>query len=243
MDAHRPVSSLWTVVTAPGSGAGCETCRVTGAATELMRLAGGDPFEAARKASEAHQRAHGCGLHTAGPEVMQLAASYVRASGSATVLDLGCGLGYSTLWLADAAGTEGRVIGIDNEEEHILHARGLVDDAGLTDRISFVVGNVADVLENMSGPFDAVHDDAWFASAPSHLEAMIGLLRPGGVLTMPNWFLLVDAISARPRKDWEQYAGRAWAADTLSYAEQLAQRDDLVVNWITEPPLGVAVKV
>jgi predicted O-methyltransferase YrrM len=174
---------------------------------------------------------------------MQLASSYVRAGRSARVLDLGCGLGYSSLWLADAAGRNGDVIAIDNDPDHIDEARRLAERAGLGARIRYVVGNVAEVLPTLSGPFDAVHDDAWFASAPAHLDAMIDRLRAGGVLTMPNWFLLVDAISGHPRENWERFAGPAWAADTLAYAAQLAARRDLSVNWITEPPLGVAVKL
>lgn len=210
--------------------------------TELMLLAGGDPFEPLRKDSEAHQRSHGCHLHTAGPEVMQLAASYVRAGNATEVLDLGCGLGYSTLWLAEAAGDRGRVVGVDSDEGHISEARQWAEALGFGGRARFVVGHAAAVLDELSGPFDAIHDDAWFASAPDHLDAMINLLRPGGVLTMPNWFLLVDAITERPRNDWERFAGPTWAADTKEYAQQLADRPDLSVNWVTDPPLGVAVK-
>lgn len=211
-------------------------------ATELMLLAGGDPFARVREASEAHQRDHGCMLHSAGPEVMQLAASYVRAGNAVSVLDLGCGLGYSTVWLAEAAGADGKVVGIDADESHVHEARRLADDVGLGGRIDFVVGKVADVLRRIAGPFDAVHDDAWFASAPSHLDLMLGVLRTGGVLTMPNWFLLVDAITGNPRNGWERYAGSTWAEDSKRYAEQLVSRSDLSVNWITDPPLGVAVK-
>lgn len=211
-------------------------------ATELMLLAGGDPFDRVREASDTHQREHGCDLYTAGPEVMQLAASYVRTGNATNVLDLGCGLGYSTLWLADAAGKAGTVIGIDADGTHISLARRYADEASLGNRIEYVVGNVADVLQGLPGPFDAVHDDAWFAARPTHLDLMISRLRPGGVLTMPNWFLLVDAVSGNPRNNWEQFAGSTWASDSRAYAEQLVRRRDLSVNWITDPPLGVAVK-
>lgn len=226
----------------PASRLECETDPMTEPTTELMRLAGGDPFESVREASETHQREHGCGLHTAGPEVMQLAASYVLANNARSILDLGCGLGYSTMWLARAAGEDGLVIGIDSDDSHVAGARRYAEEAGLGSTTRFIVGDVTEVLSTLSGPFDAIHDDAWFGPAPRHLETMISHLRTGGVLTMPNWFLLVDAITGRPRNDWEAYAGPAWAADARAYAEQLAGRRDLSVNWITDPPLGVAVK-
>jgi hypothetical protein len=72
---------------------------------------------------------------------------------------------------------------------------------------------------------------------------MVGVLRPGGLLTMPNWFLLVDALTGTPRNEWERFAGPTWAADAVEYAEELAVRPDLDVSWIIRPPLGVAVEL
>jgi len=48
------------------------------------------------------------------------------------------------------------------------------------------LGEVAEVLRNIHDPVDAVHDDAWFATAPPDLDTMVGVLRPGGLLTMPQ---------------------------------------------------------
>lgn len=208
----------------------------------LVRLGGGDPFDAVLAESESHQRAHSCGLFPAGPAVMQLAAMFVRASGARTILDLGCGIGYSTFWLASAAGTRAEVTAIDSDESHIDLARVASSRLDMDRHVSFVVGEVADVLGDIEGPVDAIHDDAWFASAPPHLERMIGLLRPGGVLTMPNWFLLIDALTGEQRNNWEKYGGHTWAEDALRYAELLASRRDLKVSWTIGPPLGLAVK-
>lgn len=113
--------------------------------------------------------------------------------------------------------------GIDSDSTHVDLALSLRARHGL-ERVDFIVGDVADVLADTGGSVDAIHDDAWFAATPSHLETMLALLRPGGLLTMPNWFLLVDALSGRPRNDWEQFAGPAWADDCRAYAEQLAAR-------------------
>jgi hypothetical protein len=47
---------------------------------------------------------------------------------------------------------------------------------------------------------------------------MLGILRPGGLLTMPDWFLLVDALTGVPRNDWEKFAGPTWADEALDYS-------------------------
>jgi predicted O-methyltransferase YrrM len=209
-------------------------------ADQLMELAGGDPFSEVRRQSEEHQRAHGCGLHHAGGPQMQLVAALARAANVERSLDLGSGLGYSTLWIASALGANGSVIGIDGDPEHTAQATSLAAAAGVDGRVSYVTGQVRDVLPTLEGPFDMIHDDAWFAKAPDHLEMVIALLRPGGLLTMVNWFLLVDALTGEPRNDWASFAGPDWAADTLQYARLLARRTDLSVVWVTTPPIGFA---
>jgi predicted O-methyltransferase YrrM/nitroimidazol reductase NimA-like FMN-containing flavoprotein (pyridoxamine 5'-phosphate oxidase superfamily) len=166
-----------------------------------------------------------------------------RAAGARTILDLGCGIGYSTFWLAEAGGPGCTTIGVDSDPAHIELARSACTQLGFDDRVEFVLGEVTDVLDATTGPVDAIHDDAWFAAAPSHLDTMVTLLAPGGLLTMPNWFLLIDALTGQPRNDWERFAGPSWADDAVAYAELLSARDDLAVSWIIRPPLGVAVKL
>jgi len=51
----------------------------------------------------------------------------------------------------------------------------------------------------------------------------------GGVLTMPNWFLLEGALSAHPRRGWSELAGPDWAATTIAYTE-------LTATWSFDPP-------
>lgn len=208
----------------------------------LVELGGGDPFDDVYRQSRAHQLVHGCGLFPAGPAVMQLASMFVRAANAGTILDLGCGIGYSTFWLAESAPSGATVTGIDSDRGHIEMARAACSRLGLDNRVNFIVGEVAELLRAIHGPVDAVHDDAWLATAPPHLDTMVGVLRPGGLLTMPNWFLLVDALTGTPRNEWERFAGPTWAADAVEYAEELAVRPDLAVSWIIRPPLGVAVK-
>ena len=71
---------------------------------------------------------------------------------------------------------------------------------------------------------------------------MIELLSPGGALTMPNWFLLEDALSGKPRRDWSEFAGPRWRESTIAYAERLARESRLYVTWILSPPLAIAIK-
>lgn len=210
---------------------------------ELLRLGGGDPFHDVLRASDEHRARHpGCRLYSAGPRVMSLAAQLVQASAARTILDLGSGLGYSTLWLADAGGPGTSVRGIDRDREHVTEATRQATRHGLHDRVSFVAGEVADVLAALEGPVDLVHDDAWFGERPPHLDRVLALLRPGGVLTMPNWFLLEDALTGRPRRDWSGLAGPDWRSAVVRFAEMLSRDARMKPVWVTSPPLLVAVR-
>lgn len=174
---------------------------------------------------------------------MRFAATMVRACQAERMLDLGAGIGYSALWLASAGGDGSLVQAIDRFAEHVAIGKEVTDEAGISDRISFIHGEVVEVLDQLEGHYDLIHDDAWFAREPPYLERAIDLLRPGGVLTMPNWFLLEDAISGEPRRDWTEFAGPDWSESVLAYARRLGAHPRLHVTWSTSPPIAVAVKV
>lgn len=213
-------------------------------ARALLELAGGDPFGDVLAASDEHRPSHGpgCGLYPAGPAVMSVTAQICRAVGARQIADLGTGLGYSALWLAEAGGPRARVLAIDRFEEHVDLARDLARHHRLDGRITFVSGEATEHLSTHQGPFDLIHDDAWFAAEPPYLERMVALLRPGGVITMPNWFLLIDALRGHARRDWSEFAGPDWADLVQLYAARLAAHPLLRVIWVTSPPLAIAVK-
>ncbi len=72
---------------------------------------------------------------------------------SATVLDVGCGYGWSTIALAMAY-PRIRVVGIDLDEASIERARRQSTSAGVSDRVSFRVAEAAS--PELRGAFDAV---------------------------------------------------------------------------------------
>jgi predicted O-methyltransferase YrrM len=210
----------------------------------LLALYGGDPFAAVVRAAEEHRASHGqaCGLYPAGPLVMRLVATLVRVSGATRILDIGTGFGYSALWLAVAAGAGAHVDAIDQFEEHVAAGRQFAAGAGLAERISFIAGEASAVLLRLAGPYDLIHDDGWFAAQPPYFERVVELLRPGGLLTMPNWFLLEDAVTGVERRPWAEFAGEGWAEATRTYAQRLADDPRFHITWTVSPPLGIAIR-
>ena len=212
----------------------------------LLDLYGGDPFAAVYRASNEHRQAHGpgCDVYPSEPAKMRLLAGIVRAAGARRILEIGCGLGYSALWLADASGPDGRLETIDRFPEHVAIARRYAEEAGLAGRIAVIDGEDADILPTLDGPYDVIHDDGWFAREPAYLDRMIDLTRTGGLLIMSNWFLLEQAVTGKLTMDWAEFAGPDWAEQVQAYARKLVAHPSLHVSFLMRPSwVALAVKL
>jgi SAM-dependent methyltransferase len=109
------------------------------------------------------------------PEVAQ-----ALARDGAAALDLGCGVGWSSIALAKAYPAL-TVLGVDNDDASIMDARTHAAEAGLQDRVRFEVNDAdADLGEesyDVAFFFEALHDMAHPVEA---LVAARRSLRPGG---------------------------------------------------------------
>lgn len=184
-----------------------------------------------------------CGVYPSDPLKMRVLANVVRAMAAKRVLEVGCGLGYSALWLADAAGPDGFVETVDRFPEHAQLAAGHAKQAGLASRVRVLTGDSDAVLNGLLGPYDFIHDDGWFAVKPPHFRRVLELLRPGGLLAMSNWFLLVQSLAEEPNMDWSDFAGPDWRENVQAFARELASERGVEVAWMMDPGVALAVKV
>ena len=77
----------------------------------------------------------------------------LRSTPPARVLDLGCGLGASSIALARGY-PRAQVLGVDLDEASVTEARAQAAEAGVADRVTFVIGDAAQVARE--APFDLV---------------------------------------------------------------------------------------
>lgn len=217
----------------------------------LLDLYGPDQFADVRALSEEHRIAHApslaggeqeCGVYPSDVLKMRVLVTIAHAAGARRVLEIGGGLGYSALWLADAIGDGGHVETIDRFSEHIAEIGAYTQRFGLADRISALHGEGGDILRNLTGPYDLIHDDGWFAAQPPYYDRLADLLRPGGLLVMSNWFLLEHAVGRQSPVDWAQFAGPTWAADIKSYARRLAADERYDVSFVQRPAVALAYR-
>jgi phosphoethanolamine N-methyltransferase len=107
-----------------------------------------------------------------------------------SVLDIGCGAGGIDLALVRSHGA-GYVTGIDVEDTVLRHARGMVANAGLTNRIGLV--KVAPgPLPFPPGTFDVVFSKDSIVHIPDKVTLMaevFRVLRPGGRFIASDWLI------------------------------------------------------
>ncbi len=113
------------------------------------------------------------------------------------VLDVGCGCGGTTLELARAVGTGGRVVAVDISAPMLERARARADAAGLGARIDWQCAD-AQTARFADAAFDCVYSrfGVMFFEDPTAAFANLGrALRPGGRLAFVCW-------QARERNPW-----------------------------------------
>jgi SAM-dependent methyltransferase len=127
----------------------------------------------------------------------------LRTKPDARIADIGFGMGWSSIAFAKAY-PNARVDGIDLDEASVAAAQRNADDAGVGDRVKFMVRDAAD--PSLSGRYDlafafeCVHDMANPAGA---LRAMRNLVGPGGTVLIVDE-KVGDAFTA-PADDVERF--------------------------------------
>jgi SAM-dependent methyltransferase/predicted transcriptional regulator len=168
------------------------------------------------------------------PELQaRLAAERARA------LDVGCGVGWSSISLAKAFGSL-RVDGIDSDQASIADAERLAAEAGVADRVRFRVVDAAELGAAGEGGYDAVfifealHDMARPVEA---LQAIRALLAGDGVVIVADE-KVAETFTAPGDEVERLNFGFSWwhclpasRAETPSVAAGTALRSATVRDW------------
>jgi predicted O-methyltransferase YrrM len=131
-----------------------------------------------------------------GPAVARMLALFVQVSGAKRIFEMGSAIGYSTIWLARAAGPKAKVIYTDGDPDKARRAKEYFRRAGVAKRIDVRVGNALELVKKASGKFDLIFNDVDKHQYPDALRAALPKLRRGGLLITDN--TLWSGKAARP---------------------------------------------
>lgn len=123
-----------------------------------------------------------------GPAVGRVLYQYAQLIGARRIFEMGSAVGYSTIWLARAAGPEAKVYYTDGDPGNAKEAQGYFERAGVRDRIDVRVGNALELLEQTEGPFDLIFNDVDKHYYPEVFRLVVPRLRQGGLFITDNVF-------------------------------------------------------
>lgn len=126
------------------------------------------------------------GVPIIGPAVARLLVLLVQISGAQRIFELGSAIGYSTIWLARAAGTKGKVTYTDGDPENAKRAEAYFRRAGLAKRIRVETGNALTLLKKTTGKFDLIFNDINKREYPDAARIALPKLRRGGLFITDN---------------------------------------------------------
>ena len=124
------------------------------------------------------------------PNQGKFLALLCQMTGAAHVLEFGTLAGYSTIWLARAAGPQGHVTTLELEEQNAAIARANLQRAGVAQLVDVMVGPAGDLAHKLIAddvsPYDFVFIDADKPNNPAYLEASLALTHAGSVIVIDN---------------------------------------------------------
>ena len=114
-----------------------------------------------------------------------------------SVLEVGCAIGFSALLMSEYAPEGCHITTIEKYEKRIPIARNNFARAGREENITLLTGDAADILKELTGPYDFIFMDAAKGQYPHFLPDVLRLLSPDGLLVSDNVLQDGDILESR----------------------------------------------
>lgn len=122
-----------------------------------------------------------------------------RMQGARRILEIGTLGGYSTIWLARALPSDGRIVTLEADATHLNVARENIARAGLSALVEQRLGPALEMLPQLSGPFDFIFIDADKDNAAAYFEWSVRLSRLGTAIVVDNVIRSGAVVQPRAR--------------------------------------------
>lgn len=166
-----------------------------------------------------------------GPAVARVLAQLVMITGAKRIFELGSAIGYSTIWMARAAGGGAEIHYSDGSEANAREASGYMETAGVRDRITVHVGDALTMLERTKGEFDLIFNDVDKEGYPAVLAAVPPRLKRGGLFITDNTLWHARVLDPRDEEsNGVVEFNRALYASQDFYTTLLPIRDGVTVS-------------
>jgi caffeoyl-CoA O-methyltransferase len=157
-------------------------------------------------------------------EVGRLLQTLIVAAHVERILEIGTLFGYSSIWMARALPSNGRIVSLEFEPKHAQTARENWERAGVATKVEVREGPALEILKTMADDrFDLIFIDADKTGYPAYLDWALRLVKPGGLILADNTWRHADPT--RNMGDDNVKAMR-------EFNERIAHSDRLVATMI-----------
>lgn len=153
------------------------------------------------------------------------------------ILEVGTAVGFSAILMAEYDPEACEITTIENYEKRIPIAKENFKKAGKEDLITLIEGDAAEVLKQLSEPYDMIFMDAAKGQYIHFMPDILRLLKSGGVLVSDNVLQdgdIIESHFAVTRRNRTIYKRMR------EYLYELTHRDDLVTAVL---PIGDGITV
>ncbi len=123
---------------------------------------------------------------------------FTRLIQARQVVEIGTLAGYSATWIARGLPDDGKLITLELDPKHANIARENLDANRVSHKVDILVGDAAQNLKTLNGPFDLVFIDADKEGYEVYLEWAINHVRKGGLIMAHNAFQHGNIVAKMP---------------------------------------------
>ena len=120
------------------------------------------------------------------PETAKFLETMMCLKRPVRILEIGCAIGYSAILMSQYLAESGSITTLEWDAETCEIARANIEKAGLSDKITVVLGDAKDIIPTLTGEYDVIFLDGPKAHYIYMLNDCIRLLKKGGMLISDN---------------------------------------------------------
>ena len=131
---------------------------------------------------ELEELAHENGVPVIPHETVVFLQFLLKQKHPKNVLEIGTAIGFSASLMAETLGEDAKITTIDRFPVMIEKAKKNFEKLGLTDQVTLLEGDAADLLSSLEGPYDFIFMDSAKSKYITFLPECLRLLSDDGVL-------------------------------------------------------------
>lgn len=184
---------------------------------------------------ELEELAHENGVPVIPHETVVFLQFLLKQKQPKNVLEIGTAIGFSASLMAETLGEDAKITTIDRFPVMIEKAKKNFEKLGLTDQVTLLEGDAADLLSSLEGTYDFIFMDSAKSKYITFLPECLRLLSDDGVLMVDDVFqagTVLQPIEEIPRKN------RSIHRHLNEFLEEITKSSELTSTLL---PLGDGV--